>query len=111
MKSKEDKTEKINRGNRLFELRSKKNLKQAEVAEYLDIEPDTYGKYERGETTPSFKNIKKLAEKYNTTTDFIIYGTTPDYSAQFSEYIAKCPNDKLPALLSIIEKLVEAFSV
>lgn len=99
--------EKQARGDRLRKLRNEAHITQARVSEILGIEPDAYGKYERGETSPSLDTIVKLAEVYHTTLDYLVCGIEPDPSAQFSEYMEKCPQDMQDALLKIVSIFIE----
>ncbi len=46
--------------------RSKANLSQQQVADYLNINRSTYTKYETHVSEPSFYILRKLVELYNT---------------------------------------------
>lgn len=48
---------------KLKEYRQKNNLKQAELAEILDVSDKTISKWELGETYPSKSNMIKIEEK------------------------------------------------
>lgn len=62
---------------RLYELREDGDLTQKTVAEYLNMQPNVYRRYEKGiREIPSWAAIK-LAEYYHTTTDYI-FGLTDD---------------------------------
>ena len=65
--------------NRLKELRSEKGLLQREVAEAIDVSRPTYNHWVNGKGEIDFKNLKKLAEFYNVTIDYILgYEPTDD---------------------------------
>lgn len=65
--------------NRLKELRKERGLLQKEVADYLEISRATYSFWETGRYEIDFKNLKKLAEFYNVTIDYILgYEPTDD---------------------------------
>lgn len=51
--------------NKLKELREKRGLSQAEVAQEIGISRQMYNKYERGDTEPSLSAIKALCKLYN----------------------------------------------
>lgn len=51
--------------NKLKELREKRGLSQAEVAQEIGISRQMYNKYERGDTEPSLNAIKALCTLYN----------------------------------------------
>jgi len=56
---------------RLKTLRENANLTKHGVAEYLDIHPTTYGKYELGKREPSMKMTVKIAKFYNVSVDYL----------------------------------------
>lgn len=57
---------------RLKELRNSNKLTQQEVSEKLDIAQTTYAGYETGKHEPSADTLRKLAELYKTSVDYII---------------------------------------
>ena len=57
---------------RLAELREDRDLTQKEVAAVLGIDQRVYSSYETGRRTLPLKHLKKLAEFYQTTTDYIL---------------------------------------
>lgn len=65
-------------GERLRKLREKRGLKQKEVAEFLQLNPNTYCRYEKGERTPPPEIIAKLAEFLGVTTDYLLTGKVSD---------------------------------
>lgn len=63
--------------NRIKYLRMEKGVKQAELAKYLNVAPNTLSNWENDNFEPDFSRLKKIAEYFNTTTDYII-GKTDD---------------------------------
>ena len=66
--------------NRLKELREDKDLYQKDIADYLKVDQSNYSKYELEKVNIPLDNIpldyiKKLAEFYNTSIDYILYLT------------------------------------
>lgn len=57
---------------RLKDLREDKDLVQKEVASYLGIDQRVYSNYETGKREIPVKFVIKLADFYNTTTDYIL---------------------------------------
>ena len=57
---------------RLADLRYDNDLHQEDVAKYLCMHREVYGRYERGEREIPVWAIIKLAEFYNTSTDYIL---------------------------------------
>ena len=58
-------------GKRLRNLREKKNVSQAEVANFLGIERTTYTAYESGKSRP-VRCLNELAQYYNVSVDYIL---------------------------------------
>lgn len=57
---------------RLKELRKKQNLNQSDIAKYLNIQQSTYSGYESETYEPTIGTLKKLAEFYHTTIDYLV---------------------------------------
>jgi len=49
-------------GNRIAEARKKKNISQAQFAQFLFISPQAVGKWERGESSPDIITFNRLSE-------------------------------------------------
>lgn len=67
---------------RIRDLREDKDLKQREIADYLNISQKSYSRYERGERTIDPELLSKLATFHDTTVDYLIERTDDktDYS-------------------------------
>jgi len=61
---------------RLKQLRKKKGLSQAQLAEAIGVHFTQVSRYERGETKPNAEAMTNLAQILETTTDFLMNGTT-----------------------------------
>jgi transcriptional regulator with XRE-family HTH domain len=59
---------------RLKELRKANKLKQTDIAEFLSCSQGVYSRYESEEREPPFDIIKKLAEYYGVTIDYLMGG-------------------------------------
>lgn len=57
---------------RIKELRSEKNLSQAQIASVLGIDRSNYSKYELGKLEPGNDMLIKLAKFYSVTTDYLL---------------------------------------
>ena len=57
---------------RLRELRENNDLLQKSLAEHLGCTQQTYSRYETGELEPSIESLKKLAEFYDTSIDYLL---------------------------------------
>ena len=63
---------------RIRDLREDNDLKQRELAEYLNCSQVCYSRYELGERDIPTDILIKLAKFYNTTTDYLL-GLTDNY--------------------------------
>ena len=57
---------------RLKDLREDKDLTQSDIAKILNIQQTVYSRYERGVQTIPLEYLLKLADFYNTSTDYIL---------------------------------------
>ena len=57
--------------NRLKDLREDRDLKQAALAEYLQIHQTTYSDYELGKLNIPINVLHKLADYYGTSIDYL----------------------------------------
>ena len=79
---------------RLKELRQKTNVKQTVIAELLGVLPRTVRFYESGEREPNIENIKKLADFFNVSTDYLMGRTNYWFDAD-GNITVKVPPDIL----------------
>lgn len=59
--------------NRLKELRTSKNIKQVEIAEATGISQQAYSYFEKGDSKPSLKTAKKIADFYKMSIEEIFF--------------------------------------
>lgn len=57
---------------RLKDLREDNDVKQKQLAEYLNIKQNTYSQYENEKREIPIEMLWKLADFYNTSVDYII---------------------------------------
>ncbi len=60
---------------RLRDLREDHDLKQSDIAQYLDIAQTVYSRYERGYQTIPLNKLIKLADYYKVSIDYILERT------------------------------------
>lgn len=60
----------------LRSLRAEKKATQSDLADMLELTTNAYQSYERGVSEPSCKALRKLADFYNVSTDYLL-GRTP----------------------------------
>ncbi len=73
--------------NRLKELREDKDLYQKDIAKFLKIDQSNYSKYELEKINIPIDTLKKLADFYDTSTDYLLYRT--DNRNPYSKSIIK----------------------
>ena len=57
---------------RLKDLREDRDLKQKDIAEYLNIKQNTYSQYENGQRQLPIDVLIKLSKYYGVSTDYIL---------------------------------------
>ena len=67
----------MNYRNRLRDLREDRDLKQAALADYLQIHQTTYSDYELGKLNVPINVLHALADYYDTSIDYLL-GRTPE---------------------------------
>ena len=58
--------------NRLRYLREKESLTQTDIAHALHIGQSTYNRYERGIREPDHETLKKIADYFHVSLDFLL---------------------------------------
>lgn len=59
-------------GEKLRKLREQKGQIQREVAEKIGVSQVVYNRYEKGERNPDFETLKKLADYFSVSTDYLL---------------------------------------
>tara|TARA_R100000501_G_C2592350_1_gene91951 strand:+ start:386 stop:721 length:336 start_codon:yes stop_codon:yes gene_type:complete len=57
---------------RLLIAREKRGFSQAELAAKSDLQPAAIGHFENGRRSPSFQNVRKLAEALKVSADYLL---------------------------------------
>lgn len=57
---------------KIRDIREDKDLTQKQISKLLNCTQQTYSRYETGEITIDINNLIKLAEFYNTSTDYLL---------------------------------------
>lgn len=66
---------------RLKEARLKKGLSQNDLAKLVEVHVTNISRYERGENKPATNVLIKLANVLDTTSDFLMNGSTSDIAS------------------------------
>ena len=104
---------------RLILLREEQGLTRKEVAEKLNIDQTTYGKYELAKREPDYEVLQKLATFYSVSTDFLLGRTNERQNNNINNTDNDWPPEakvlfrdvkKLsPEQLELVTKLVKEF--
>jgi len=65
----------VNTMNRLKEIREDKDLLQKDIAKVLNVSQRCYSHYETEDNNIPIDNLKKLADFYETSIDYLLYRT------------------------------------
>lgn len=97
---------------RLRKLRTRAKKSQKELADFLGITRQGYGNYENGITEPDHNTLSKLADFFETTTDYLIGRTNDPRPLQSSLSFYNGPEgwteDELKAADDFINEIREA---
>lgn len=71
--------------NKLKELRKTTTLTQSEFAKKIDVARTTYAMYEQGNREPDYETLRKIADYFGVTTDYLLgRSDTPQPTNQIS---------------------------
>lgn len=62
--------------NKFRELRKNKNMLQSDVADYLHVSTSTIGMWEQGRSQPDNEMVKRIANLFNVSTDYLLDNDT-----------------------------------
>ncbi len=97
---------------RLRETRELRKLSQGELASKSGLQPSAISHFETGSRSPSFDNLKRLADALSVTTDYLL-GRTLDPGAMSPEvvklfrHVEKCSADDIQALETMAAALAK----
>ena len=92
-------------GDRLKEAREVKGLTRKAVAEYIKIDQTTYGKYELGKREPDAETLKKLADFYEVSIDFLL---EHDYGKENEFFLTVNDMDELKDTIGKVKEYITA---
>lgn len=76
-------------GEKIYNLRKKKNLSQEELASILNVSRQTISKWETGESTPDFNKIVPLCDYFGITTDELLKDNPSVYEQEIGKLAKK----------------------
>jgi transcriptional regulator with XRE-family HTH domain len=74
-------------GDVLKSIREENNLTQDDIAIILNIKRQTYSSYERNKSLPDINALSKLADYYNTSTDYLLGRTNIRNYIEYNDLI------------------------
>ncbi len=100
-------------GERLRKLRIEKKVSQPKLAEILDVDVSTIGKWEIHNATPSARTLIELADFFNVSVDYLLGRETENknISLAFDEecllsQFKKCNNDNKHKIITYVNSIV-----
>lgn len=93
-------------GKKFKELREEKKLLQKDVAKYLNISTSAYGYYEQGKRNPDIETIKKLADFFDVSADYLL-GRTNNKRGCIDYRNNLYNNEKYTSFKETDEKIIE----
>ena len=102
-------------------LRVHQELSQGEVAQRLNMAQATYSHYERGRREPDFATLKKIANFFNVSIDYLLDNDDAPYAndmVDFENFVlhgnytlcARYPTEKERRLLGDIVKAITSYA-
>ncbi|WP_117168841.1 helix-turn-helix domain-containing protein [Paraliobacillus sediminis] len=80
-------------GKRLRELRNEKKLTQSELGKIINVSKVSVSGYESGDRTPDTDNLRRLADYFGVTSDYLLGRSDNPNSSLEDSKIAKLLND------------------
>lgn len=94
-------------------LRDERGLTAEKMAEFLGLNPSTYGQYENGSREPNFATLKDIADKLDVTVDYLIGRTNmreplPPVDDELYFEIKRMKNSRAKkAVLTLLQEMEE----
>ena len=89
---------------KLKELRRKNNLSQYDLANILDVQQPTYNRYETLKSEPDIETLKKLAEYYHTSLDYLC-----DFNPPYQLTLPPLTQEQKKAIQILLKLPIEIF--
>lgn len=103
-------------GDRIKELRENKKITHEQLAKVLGLTKFAIVKYERNEREPNLDTLKKIANYFSVTTDYLIgnsnfktfqYDGFWDKTVELKEYVKDLPTDSYFIVLKILDDALQ----
>ena len=97
-------------GARIQEIRKQKGIKQAELAELIDIDPKHMSKIECGRCYPSFEVLDKISDKLNVPPSYFLeidhLKPKEELIKAITEKLEKTSEEKLHTVYKILKEIL-----
>jgi transcriptional regulator with XRE-family HTH domain len=83
---------------KIVQLRKERRWTLVDLSKVIDVSPNNINRYEKEHTKPSLEVIKKLAEAFNVSTDYLLFDEAPRenrfhiFEPVFVEFLEKAEN-------------------
>ena len=99
-------------GERLVELRKKQGLKQADIAQILNVSQQVISNIERGETKPDLDQLKALADAYKMSLDQLVGrdfsgSDIDDVESQIIKYVKQMDDEGKELSLGLLSQVAQ----
>ncbi|MEA2563655.1 MAG: hypothetical protein QOH06_5159 [Acidobacteriota bacterium] len=99
-------------GQRLLQLRNRRELSQGELAARVGSTAATISKYERGAYEPRLEMLGRLAEALGSTTDFLITGGGPASEVEaFVPRLEGLPQELRSGVLEFLDRMLKVHEI
>jgi len=95
--------------NRIALLRKKKNMTQKELADKLDISSVTLSRYETEARTPSINTVKKMADFFKVSMEYLMGETENDKMVEALDQVVSATTSNVVKTLNQVEESLNDF--
>lgn len=89
-------------GDILLKLRKRNGYTQVDLSKMLNIQQTSYSKYEKNQRQPDYETIKKIADFYGVTTDYLLE-RTQGIDNDITQYNNLLSNEEKERLIKMCE--------
>ncbi|MPM12854.1 hypothetical protein SDC9_59208 [bioreactor metagenome] len=100
-------------GTRIAELRKSRQWTQAQLAERVEVEPETISRFERGATVPSLHTLETLAQVLHASIgDLLVKSSSvpDDQAMRISAWLSELSPDDRTLVMDVVKRLCDRLS-
>lgn len=94
-------TQRLEVAERVREIRQKIGITQEQFSEKLEISLSAYKKLESGENQISLDSLRKMAEHFNVSIDYVLFGKRPNVDEVWKMLLNCSEEDKMVSLVRL----------